>query len=128
MRLTWPIRIAAVLGFLSVGLGAFGAHGLKDVLARNDMGAVWEKAVFYQFIHSVMMYMLAVRSPWPRGPWWCFLAGILLFSGSLYVLALTGRTGLGIITPFGGTSFLAGWLWLALKPRGTQASGQAPGK
>jgi uncharacterized membrane protein YgdD (TMEM256/DUF423 family) len=111
------LRLAAVSGFLTVALGAFGAHGLKDLLARNDTAAIWEKAVFYQAIHVVMLFLLAGRTPVPKGPWFAFLAGIALFSGSLYVLALTNIRGLGAITPSGGVSFLVGWAWLALKPR-----------
>ncbi len=110
-------RLAAVLGFLAVALGAFGAHGLKEVLARNQTAGIWEKAVFYQFIHTVMLFVLATRSPLPAGPWFSFLVGILVFSGSLYLLAVTNLRWLGAITPVGGVSFLVGWLWLALCPR-----------
>ncbi len=110
------LRIAAVLGFLGVALGAFGAHGLKEVLARNGMAAVWEKAVAYQLLHGVMLFVLAYRAPVPLGPWLCFAFGILLFSGSLYLLALTQVRWLGAITPFGGISFLGGWAWLVIRP------------
>lgn len=110
-------RVAAVLGFLGVALGAFGAHGLKEILARNETTAIWEKAVFYQFIHAVMLFVLAGRKPLPRGPWLSFLAGILFFSGSLYALALTNINWLGALTPVGGVSFLIGWAWLAMCTR-----------
>jgi len=110
------LRVSAALGFLAVALGAFGAHGLKPVLEANHTLALWEKAVFYQFIHTVMLYLLAARTPFRGGPWFCFLAGILIFSGSLYLLALTNLRWLGAITPFGGVSFLAGWLWLIVAP------------
>jgi uncharacterized membrane protein YgdD (TMEM256/DUF423 family) len=110
------LRVAAVLGLLAVGLGAFGAHGLKDLLLRNGTAAIWEKAVFYQFVHTVMLFVLAQRTPLHLGPWLCFLAGILVFSGSLYLLALTNARWLGAITPIGGVSFLAGWLWLIVTP------------
>jgi len=110
--------MSAALGFLAVALGAFGAHGLKAFLDANHMAPIWEKAVFYQFIHAVMLYLLAGRSPFRAGPWFCFLSGILLFSGSLYLLALTDSRWLGAITPFGGLSFLAGWLWLMVAPEG----------
>lgn len=109
-------RIAAGLGFLAVALGAFGAHGLKELLARNQTAGVWEKAVFYHFIHAVMLFLLAGRTPLTLGPWICFLAGIVLFSGSLYLLAATKAQWLVAITPFGGISFLAGWVWLLVKP------------
>ena len=110
------LRVAAVLGILGVALGAFGAHGLKDLLHRNQTLSVWEKAVFYQFVHAVMLFVLAFRFPAARGAWWSFFVGIALFSGSLYLLAITQMKWLGAITPFGGVSFLVGWLWLALKP------------
>ena len=107
-------RIAAVLGFLAVGLGAFGAHGLSSTLNRFGTTAIWEKAVLYHFIHAVVLLILARTRPWPPGPSFCFLVGILIFSGSLYLLAATNTRWLGAITPIGGLSFLAGWLWLAI--------------
>jgi uncharacterized membrane protein YgdD (TMEM256/DUF423 family) len=110
------LRTAAVLGALAVALGAFGAHGLKELLARNNTAALWEKAVFYHFVHAVMLFVLAARTPFPAGPWFSFLAGVLIFSGSLYVLALTNLRWLGAITPFGGASFMVGWVWLAIRP------------
>src|SRR5215475_8883531 len=110
------VRIAAVFGLLGVILGAFGAHGLKEVLARNETATIWEKAVFYHLVHAVMLFILGGRVPLPSGPWLSFLAGIVLFSGSLYLLALTKIHWLGAITPFGGLSFLVGWLWLAITP------------
>ena len=115
MTNTIAVRLAALLGFLAVTLGAFGAHGLKDTLALHDAVAIWEKAVFYHFIHAVMLFVLGQRRPVESGPWLSFLAGIVLFSGSLYLLALTQARWLGAITPLGGVSFLAGWLWLALR-------------
>lgn len=105
-------RIAAATGFLAVALGAFGAHGLKDILAQNGTAAVWEKAAFYHFIHAVMLFLVAGRKPFAAGAWWSFLAGILIFSGSLYLLAVTNLKWLGAITPVGGLSFLVGWAWL----------------
>ncbi len=109
-------RIAALFGFLAVVLGAFGAHGLKDLLLRNATTAIWEKAVFYHFIHTVVLLLLAYRQPLRNGPWLCFALGILIFSGSLYLLAVTNARWLGAITPIGGLSFLAGWAWLVIKP------------
>ena len=110
------LRVAAIFGLLAVGLGAFGAHGLKDLLIRHGTTAIWEKAVLYHFIHTVMLYLLALRTPVPSGPWYSFLIGILIFSGSLYLLAATSTRWLGAITPIGGVSFLVGWLWLAITP------------
>ena len=115
MTSTLATRIAAAMGLLAVALGAFGAHGLKDLLAQNGTIAVWEKAVFYHFIHAVMLFLLAERKPFPAVAWWSFLAGILIFSGSLYLLAATNALWLGAVTPVGGVSFLFGWAWLVWK-------------
>jgi uncharacterized membrane protein YgdD (TMEM256/DUF423 family) len=111
---TTATRIAAVAGFLAVALGAFGVHGLKTILAQKGTASIWETAVFYHFVHAVMLFVLAERKPLAAGPWWCFLAGIAVFSGSLYLLAVTSVHWLGAITPIGGIGFLAGWLWLAI--------------
>jgi uncharacterized membrane protein YgdD (TMEM256/DUF423 family) len=108
-------RVAAIMGFLGVVLGAFGAHGLKEVLARNNTAAAWETAVFYHLIHAVMLFVLASKNPLARGPWLSFLIGIVIFSGSLYLLALTTVHLLVFLTPLGGMSFLVGWLWLAFR-------------
>ena len=107
-------RTAAAAGFLAVALGAFGAHGLKEILAQNGTPAIWEKAAFYHFIHAVMLFVVAGRKPFLAGAWWSFLAGIVIFSGSLYLLAVTNANWLGAITPIGGVSFLIGWAWLFL--------------
>ena len=116
MTSTLATRLSALLGFLAVVLGAFGAHGLKTLLAQNGTTAIWEKAAFYHFIHAVMLFVLADRKPFRCGPWWCFLVGICVFSGSLYLLAVTNMLWLGAITPIGGVSFLIGWGWMILKP------------
>ena len=113
MTNTLAVRIAAVLGGLAVALGAFGAHGLRTLLLRNGTIAIWEKAVLYHFIHVLMLFILALRQPLPKGPWLSFLIGIVIFSGSLYLLACTRAAWLGAVTPLGGISFLIGWLWLA---------------
>jgi len=116
MSNTTALRTAAIIGGLAVALGAFGAHGLKTVLADHQTTAIWEKAVFYHFIHAVMLFVLAGRAPLRIGPWLCFLGGILIFSGSLYVMAVTNVRWLGAITPIGGVSFIAGWACLAITP------------
>ena len=108
-------RIAAAMGLLAVVLGAFGAHGLKTLLWNYGTTAIWEKAVFYHFIHAVMLFVLADRKPFPAVAWWSFLVGIFIFSGSLYVLAATDTLWLGAVTPIGGVSFLVGWGCLLLK-------------
>jgi uncharacterized membrane protein YgdD (TMEM256/DUF423 family) len=109
------IRISAIVGFLGVVLGAFGAHALKEHLAALQMTDVWQKAVFYHLTHAVVLLLLAGRPMFPRLPWCFFLAGIILFSGSLYLLAYTGVKWLGAITPIGGLCFLAGWLLIAIR-------------
>jgi len=109
-------RIAAVLCFLAVALGAFGAHGLRSTLEARGMLDAWNKAVFYHFIHAVALLVLALYGSINRGACWLLLVGILLFSGSLYLLAVTNLRWLGAVTPFGGLCFLAGWAWLVLVP------------
>ena len=109
-------RIAAALCFLAVALGAFGAHSLKSTLERHGMLDVWNKAVLYHFIHAIALLVLALYGTVNRGAWYLLLAGIFLFSGSLYLLALTNLRWLGAITPFGGLCFLAGWAWLIVTP------------
>jgi uncharacterized membrane protein YgdD (TMEM256/DUF423 family) len=116
MNISLAMRIAAVAGILAVALGAFGAHGLKTTLGKYETVEIWEKAVFYHFIHAVMLFVLADRVALTKGPWLCFLLGIVIFSGSLYVLAVTNLRWLGAITPIGGVSFIVGWLWLAISP------------
>ena len=108
-------QIASLFGFLAVALGAFGAHGLKSTLATLGTTDSFEIAVRYQFLHALAMLVVARLRPFQAGAWWCFAAGILVFSGSLYVLALTGVKWLGAITPLGGVAFLAGWLWLVFR-------------
>ena len=108
-------RIAAAAGLLAVVLGAFGAHGLKDLLGRNGTTDIWGKAVFYHFIHAVMLFVLAGRKPVPAIAWWSFFIGIIFFSGSLYLLAVTDVLWLGAVTPIGGIAFLVGWGCLIFK-------------
>jgi uncharacterized membrane protein YgdD (TMEM256/DUF423 family) len=112
MTNTTAVRLAALMGLLAIALGAFGAHGLKEVLTQHNTAAIWEKAVFYHFIHAVMLFLLAQRQPVKTGPWLSFFAGIVIFSGSLYLLAVTNARWLGAITPIGGVSLMVGWAWL----------------
>ena len=109
--------IGGLCGFLGVALGAFGAHALKASLAA-DMLAVFEVGVRYQMYHACAL--LAVGWAYTRWPGafviaagWLFVAGIALFSGSLYALSISGARWLGAITPVGGVALLAGWLCLA---------------
>jgi uncharacterized membrane protein YgdD (TMEM256/DUF423 family) len=109
----FALRVAAIFGALGVGLGAFGAHGLSALLERNQRVDTWETAVLYHLVHAVVLLALALHSP-RRGPFLCFAIGILIFSGTLYVLSLTNATWLGAITPLGGVAFIVGWVWLAV--------------
>lgn len=102
---------AGLLGFTGVGLGAFGAHALKAQLAETGMTQAWQTAVLYHLLHAVAFVALP-DWPWVRRLW---LAGVILFSGSLYCLALGGPKLLGPITPLGGVAFLTGWAMLAWK-------------
>jgi len=106
------LRLAAVSGFLVIALGAFGAHGLKPVLQTHQTLEIWEKAVLYHAIHTLVLLALAMQSVVSRGAVISFVCGIVLFSGSLYVLAVTNIRWLGAVTPFGGVGFLLGWAWL----------------
>ncbi|RYJ64251.1 DUF423 domain-containing protein [Pseudomonas songnenensis] len=110
--------LAALFGFTGVALGAFASHGLRDQLSPAYL-AVFQTGVQYQLIHALALFgvaLLALLRPsrllTVAGV--LFVAGILLFSGSLYLLTLSGIGKLGMITPIGGTAFLAGWLCLAL--------------
>ena len=111
------LLVGAVAAFLAVAFGAFGAHGLRGRLSP-EMMAVFESAVRYHMYHALALLLVSLAMGRTSG-WliqtagWCFVAGILLFSGSLYVLALSGVTILGAITPLGGLAFLAGWACLA---------------
>ena len=111
------VRIAAALCFLAVALGAFGAHALRSTLETRGMLDVWNKAVLYHLIHAIALFALALYGTANRGAWWLLFAGIFLFSGSLYLMALTNVRWLGAVTPFGGLCFLAGWAWLIIAPR-----------
>ena len=110
------VRIAATLCFLAVALGAFGAHALRSTIESHGLVDVWNKAVLYHFIHAIALFVLAFFATGRRGAWWLLFAGIFLFSGSLYAMALTNARSLGAITPLGGLCFLAGWAWLVISP------------
>jgi uncharacterized membrane protein YgdD (TMEM256/DUF423 family) len=122
MNSTMAIRTAAVAGFLAVALGAFGAHGLKEILVRHGTTAQWETAVFYHFIHALMLFILSLRASPPVIPWFSFMIGMVIFSGTLYLLALTNERWLGAITPVGGASLLIGWFWLILNAKTLRTS------
>lgn len=107
-------KIGAFFMFWAIALGAFGAHALKTRLTPESL-AVWQTAVFYHALHALAL--LAIAGLWPQAlegaklrlSGILFAAGIVIFSGSLYVLALTGQKWLGAVTPLGGLCFLAGW-------------------
>jgi uncharacterized membrane protein YgdD (TMEM256/DUF423 family) len=116
---------AGLLGFSGVALGAFGAHALKETLATLGTSATWQTAVHYQLIHAVALLALAGWPAGGAGSVWimrCWIAGVVLFSGSLYWLALGGPRILGPVTPLGGATLLLGWALLAWnawsQPRG----------
>jgi uncharacterized membrane protein YgdD (TMEM256/DUF423 family) len=110
--------LGSLSGLIAVAAGAFGAHSLRDRLS-TDLLPVFETGVRYQMYHALALLFAAwATSRWP-GPLtamagWLFVAGTLIFSGSLYALSLSGLRWLGAITPLGGVAFIAGWLCLAL--------------
>jgi uncharacterized membrane protein YgdD (TMEM256/DUF423 family) len=113
------LATGALLMAIGVALGAFGAHGLRDRLDAYSLG-IYEKAVFYHYLHAIGLLVVALLARVNAIParaqdlvGWLLLAGIVLFSGSLYALALSGMRVLGAITPLGGLSFIAAWLLLA---------------
>lgn len=115
------IGISAIFGFLSVAFGAFGAHALKEKLDAYSLG-VYQTGVQYQAIHALAILALGVlmaalpqaaNASAAKAANWCFALGIVVFSGSLYALALSGVRALGAITPLGGVLFLVGWALLA---------------
>ena len=115
------LSAGAVSAFLAVAAGAFGAHALLARLASESL-AIFETAARYQMYHALGLLAVAWvagRSAANTAEWagWLFLLGTVLFSGSLYALALTGVRWLGAVTPLGGLAFLAGWLCLALSAR-----------
>jgi uncharacterized membrane protein YgdD (TMEM256/DUF423 family) len=113
------IRLAALLGFSGVALGAFGAHGLRDRMTPGLL-EVYRTGVLYHLIHALAVLGVAIAAPrLRRAPAIAalFAVGVLLFSGSLYALALTGMTRLGIITPLGGLALLGGWALLLASPK-----------
>ena len=122
------LRIASFTIACSIAFGAFGAHGLKDALTTYEMG-IYEKAVFYHCTNGVGLLFVAQQIQWFRRRalqriFWIIFAGITIFSGSLYLLALTGQTRLGMITPIGGTLLLVGWICISCIPQTEGATTQ----
>ena len=124
----WLAAAGAVFGLSTVAFGAFGAHALKAWLAPERL-SVFETAVRYQGLHALALFACAwVMQTWPSrmaaAAGACFVVGTVLFSGSLYLLALSGEPHIGIVTPFGGFALLAAWtlLFVAIvKSRGSNA-------
>lgn len=115
------VGLGALSALMSVAAGAFGAHGLRARIPPDSL-AVFETAARYQMYHALALFAVAwVATRWPGTlphlAGWLFVLGTVLFSGSLYALALTGVRWLGAITPVGGAALLGGWLCLALSPR-----------
>ncbi|ERM82442.1 hypothetical protein P872_18185 [Rhodonellum psychrophilum GCM71 = DSM 17998] len=112
------IRLAAILGALAVAIGAFGAHGLSSILESTGKQATFETAVNYHFYHVFAIFGTAIlfeifpEKTLLKKSIWLFFVGIIIFSGSLYILALTGINILGAITPLGGVAFILGWTLL----------------
>jgi uncharacterized membrane protein YgdD (TMEM256/DUF423 family) len=111
--------LGAVMGFLGVALGAFGAHALDATLKANQREGTFETATQYHLYHAMALLAVAwAATRWPDSlTYWAgylFILGIILFSGSLYALSITNQRWLGAITPLGGLAFLAGWICLAL--------------
>lgn len=109
--------LGAVVAFLGVALGAFGAHALRGRFGAADL-ATFETGVRYQMYHAFALFVVAwAHTRWPgagvTAAGWLFVAGVVVFSGSLYVLVLTGQRAWGALTPVGGVAFLAGWALLA---------------
>ncbi|TGB02646.1 DUF423 domain-containing protein [Halobacillus salinus] len=108
--------LAVLNGFLSVALGAFGAHGLEGKVSQKGLEQ-WGKAVDYQMFHTMALFVTAllmgkIQTGLMTGAGWFFFVGIILFSGSLYIYAPTGIKTFAMITPLGGLSFLIGWILL----------------
>ncbi len=112
--------LGAVLALVGIAAGAFGAHALRSRLEPRDL-EIFETAVRYQMYHAFALFvsaaMLARGAPHASTAAWAFLAGIILFSGSLYLMVFTGARWLGAVTPLGGAAFIAGWALIALAAR-----------
>jgi uncharacterized membrane protein YgdD (TMEM256/DUF423 family) len=111
-------KLTAALGFLGVLLGAFGAHALRAPLEAAGTMQFWQTGVLYHLVHAAALLAVTGRTVVSRFTFWCFFLGVTVFSGSLYLMALTGIHAFGAITPLGGFGMLLGWLSLALSPGG----------
>jgi len=107
--------VAGLTGFLGIALGAFGAHALHGLLAANETRDLWNTAVLYHLVHAPALLWAATAEPFLTGAILYWTAGIILFSGSLYALALTKISALGAITPIGGLLLMAGWAIVGIR-------------
>jgi uncharacterized membrane protein YgdD (TMEM256/DUF423 family) len=105
--------VAGWMGFFGVFCGAFGAHILRGFLEKSGTTQIWQTALLYHLVHTVVLLVLGGWRPVPRIAYHLMLVGVIVFSGSLYALALTNFKWFGAITPLGGLGMLAGWLVLA---------------
>lgn len=116
------LKIASIFGVLAVVIGAFGAHGMERILIENNRVETFDTAVQYHFYHTIALLIVSVffqnkMSSYLKWSAYLFIVGIVVFSGSLYVLSITNITILGAITPFGGLSFIGGWIALFLSAK-----------
>ena len=107
-------KTAAIFGFFGVLFGAFGAHVLRGLLEQSGSVQIWQTAVLYHLVHAVVLLVLSGWRPIPRLAYYLILIGVMVFSGSLYALALTNFKWFGAITPLGGIGMLSGWLALVV--------------
>ena len=121
------LRAGAVLGFLGVVLGAFGAHALKSMLEQTNRVEIFEKAVRYQFYHAFALLIVGILSKFIESKWLnyagkSFLFGVIFFSGSLYAICFTGIKVFGAVAPIGGTLMILGWAFLFLSVNNTKSN------
>ncbi|KOY87591.1 hypothetical protein AD998_16930 [bacterium 336/3] len=121
MQYKYTISVSAILGALAVSIGAFGAHALKNILQENGYTEVFKTANEYHFYHVFAIALVGIlqsqekyNTKWLTWAGYSFLIGILLFSGSLYVLSITSMKALGVVTPIGGVFFIVGWILIAV--------------
>jgi len=115
----YTVAIACILGFLGVALGAFGAHGLSEVLTEKGTTETFRTATLYHLVHALFLFQLGIGAgshadKWTKAAILCAFFGLLIFCGTLYLLSVTGIKWLGAITPIGGVGFLCAWLFAGI--------------
>ena len=113
------LMVGSIMGLIVVVLGAFGAHGLKEILSEYEK-SIYNKAVLYQMFHTIAILLVGMLNRIDSSlelfmPGFCFFIGIIIFSGSLFIIAITGIKSFGMITPLGGLFFIFGWITLIIK-------------